>query len=798
MDYRLEDLIDIPRFQALQDSLDTLLSFPSAIIDPDGNVLTATAWQDVCTEFHRTHPVSAAQCRQSDRYIREHLEEGAPTVTYECPHGLVDNATPIIIDGAHLGNLFTGQFFLEPPNLERFRLQARQYGFDEEAYLGAVSRVPVWSRERLKTYLQVMRRFTEILGEIGLQRLRHLQGEQRFRVIFEQSALGIAVTAMDGRHLDCNPALLRMLGLTREEFLANRTEDFTHPDDLNPDRTPWRELQEGERGSYQREVRYLRKDGDVVWARITVSRCQYGADAQDAVLAIVEDITDRRRALEALAQEADLRERLLENLPCVALVLKKGTREIVFSNVFARELGAELGATCFASCAQRDAPCPFCLAPETWATDEPRFVEAEYGGRFYEGRWLPLNDELYVHFVFDITDRKLAEVEKQRLEAQLQRSQRLESIGVLAGGIAHDFNNVLAGISGFSELSLAELEPGTPVTENLTRILEATQRAQELVRQILAFCRQAPMERKPASMQSIVEDALGFARASLPATVEIEAALTPEGLTVYADVTQVQQVILNICANAEHAMRPQGGVLGVRLEAADLDAAQAQALGAPGPGRYAMLALSDTGCGMDAATRERVFDPFFTTKPAGEGTGLGLSTSYGIVASHGGAIAVESEPGRGTTFRVYLPLTEAPVEEAPPAAAAPTLGTGRILFVDDEVALRAIGQRMLERLGFEATVVSSGQEALDSLRAEPEGFRAVVTDQTMPGMTGLAFVAEARQGGATLPVLMATGFSGDVTPERLAHLGIQEVLSKPYTLQELSAALQRALGPGVS
>jgi CheY-like chemotaxis protein len=306
------------------------------------------------------------------------------------------------------------------------------------------------------------------------------------------------------------------------------------------------------------------------------------------------------------------------------------------------------------------------------------------------------------------------------------------------------------------------------------------------------------MERKPASMQSIVEDALGFARASLPATVEIEAALTPEGLTVCADVTQVQQVILNICANAEHAMRPQGGVLGVRLEAADLDAAQAQALGAPGPGRYAMLALSDTGCGMDAATRELVFDPFFTTKPAGEGTGLGLSTSYGIVASHGGAIAVESEPGRGTTFRVYLPLTEAPVEEAPPAAAAPTLGTGRILFVDDEVALRAIGQRMLERLGFEATVVSSGQEALDSLRAEPEGFRAVVTDQTMPGMTGLAFVAEARQGGATLPVLMATGFSGDVTPERLAHLGIQEVLSKPYTLQELSAALQRALGPGVS
>ncbi len=942
MDYRLEDLIDVPGFQALQDSLARLVSFPCSIIDNESNVLTATGWQPVCTQFHRVNPTTAAQCRQSDRYILRHLEDGGQTVTYECPHGLVDAATPIIIDGMHLGNLFTGQFFLEPPDTEFFRRQARQYGFDEAAYLEAVARVPVWDREQLAARLAVMRHFTEMLGEIGLQRLRLLDSERRFRAMFDASALGIAVTAMDGRHLDCNSALLQMLGLTREEFLNLRADDFTHPDDIDPHVPAWRELLARERESYQREVRYLHKDGHVVWARLTVSRCAYGGDGQEAALALVEDITEQVRAQTELRTSEEKFSKAFRSSPDAIVLTRLADGRLMevnegFTTMTGYSREEAVGRTMFelglwvdvrdreevVQTVQRGASVrnrgfrfrmkdgreligltsvdmipvgaePHLLATVRDVTEqlqaeealreseeryrslyqslpggvlvvdrEGRVTEANQAacdilrldrdqilglgprdsvwspvyedgspfpweayptsvtlrtgqpqrgvtvGLFSDGpdgpRWLMINSEPLVdaetgetkaavaNFV-DITESRHAEAERRRLEAQLQREQRLESIGVLAGGIAHDFNNILAGISGFTELSLGELEPTTPLASNLTQVLEATQRAQELVRQILAFCRQAPMAQKPTSMQRLVDDALGFARASLPATIEIRSQPAPKELVVRADATQIQQVILNICANAEHAMRPQGGILSVSLEAADIGAEQARALGEIAPGHYAVLSLADTGCGMDAATRQRIFDPFFTTKEQGEGTGLGLSTCYGIVAGHGGAIGAESELGRGTTFRVHLPLTDEPVVETPREVdAEPPTGEGRILFVDDEAALTTVGERMLRRLGFEATVVSSGQEALDAFRADPDGFDLILTDQTMSGMTGLALAAEVRKTNATVPIVIMTGFSGDVTPERTAALNVGEVLAKPFTVHELAAALQRAL-----
>jgi CheY-like chemotaxis protein len=240
-------------------------------------------------------------------------------------------------------------------------------------------------------------------------------------------------------------------------------------------------------------------------------------------------------------------------------------------------------------------------------------------------------------------------------------------------------------------------------------------------------------------------------------------------------------------------MRPKGGVLRVAVGAVELTESEARVTGDITAGRYAAIRISDTGHGMDEATREQVFVPFFTTKGAGEGTGLGLSTCYGIVAGHGGAITVETAPGAGSTFSVYLPLTEAPVEDPLPWATAPLAGHGRILFVDDEPALTAIGQRMLERLGFQATVASSGEEALARLQADPEGYALVLTDQTMPGLTGLDLVAALRPLSPHVPVIVMTGFLGDLAFDTLTELRVGEVLAKPFTVEELAEAIRRVL-----
>jgi PAS domain S-box-containing protein len=385
------------------------------------------------------------------------------------------------------------------------------------------------------------------------------------------------------------------------------------------------------------------------------------------------------------------------------------------------------------------------------------------------------------------------ERERDALAAQLQRTQRLESIGLLAGGIAHDFNNILASIMGFSEIVLEELPPGSPGAPHMQQILAATERARSLVRQILAFSRQAQLERRPAFLTELVEEVLRFVRASIPSTVEIRPRIDRETRPVLMDTTQIHQVLMNLCTNAEHAMRPGGGVLGVALSSVEIGRAEAQRLGDLAPGRYAVLAVSDTGCGIDEATRERIFDPFFTTKRTGEGTGLGLATSYGIVVSHGGAIAVESEAGVGSTFSVYLPCIAEPTPATREGRPEPLRGSERVLFVDDEPALVAVGRGMLSSLGYEVTATPSSQEALELLRADPAAFDIVVTDMTMPHLTGLDLAAAARELRRDLPVLLTSGLSQSLSPWQASEAGVAQVLPKPYTKPELAAAVRRAL-----
>ncbi len=411
----------------------------------------------------------------------------------------------------------------------------------------------------------------------------------------------------------------------------------------------------------------------------------------------------------------------------------------------------------------------------------------------YQGR------ESVLVFARDISERRLAEAERAQFETRLQRAQRLESLGALAGGIAHDFNNILAAIVGFGELALQEASPDSCQQAYLDQILTASTRARDLVRQVLAFSRQAQTERRPVRVQAVLEEAIELLRASLPATVEIRQRIDPEAPAVLADASQLQQVIVNLCTNAEHAMRGQGGVLTITLQPVEVDAAQAATLGDISPGPYVRIGVRDTGRGMDAAIVERIFEPFFTTKPTGEGTGLGLATSHGIIAGHGGAISVHSQVGAGSSFHVYLPCGGEPTPVRPRARSGPARGGDEsILLVDDEPALVSTGEIMLSRLGYRVTALQSSIEALELLQREPEAFDLLVTDHTMPNLTGLDLAARAQAARPGLPVVVTTGYGHQVDSEAARMLGVGPILLKPYSLQQLAEAVRGALDAGRS
>ncbi|MBW1798809.1 MAG: PAS domain S-box protein, partial [Deltaproteobacteria bacterium] len=336
----------------------------------------------------------------------------------------------------------------------------------------------------------------------------------------------------------------------------------------------------------------------------------------------------------------------------------------------------------------------------------------------------------------------LKDITQQRqLEVQLQQSQKMEAIGTLAGGISHDFNNILGVILGYTELAILDAKDESKIRQHLETIQEAGHRARDLVKQILAFSRQTKQERFPVQLSSIVKEALKMLRASLPSTIEILQNIQADQGTVEADPTQIHQVLMNLCTNAAHAMQENGGVLEVGIRNAEFEDWDS-GLKHPDmiPGSYLELTVRDTGIGMTPNVLKRIFDPYFTTKEKAHGTGLGLSVVHGIIKSNGGAITVESEPGRGTTFHVYLPRMEYSEKTANKMAASPYKGIPsgheRILFIDDEQALVDIGKQMLEHLGYEVITRTSSIEALELFKAEPDGFDMVITDMTMPNMTG--------------------------------------------------------------
>ena len=383
--------------------------------------------------------------------------------------------------------------------------------------------------------------------------------------------------------------------------------------------------------------------------------------------------------------------------------------------------------------------------------------------------------------------------ERQRIEQQLRESQKMEAIGTLAGGIAHDFNNILAAIIGFTEMVIDDVADNTDVQQKMEQVLKAGLRGRELVRQILTFSRKSKAEYSVVALGPLIRETFRLLRASLPTSISMTLNLEADADVVYADLSQIQQVLMNLCTNAAYAMREAGGKLEISLGSITLGPDDPLPEADTPPGDYVVISVRDTGIGMDEEVKERIFEPFFTTKPREHASGLGLSVVYGIVKGHKGSIMVLSEPGKGSVFRVFLPKADI-VDSTQEEASGPVpRGNQRILFIDDEEILAEMGRSMLERLGYNVVVETDSTQALRDFADHSDKFDLVITDQTMPKMTGVTLAEKLLRIRPDIPIILCTGYSNLVSEETARAKGIRELVMKPLARKEMAEVIHRVL-----
>ena len=621
---------------------------------------------------------------------------------------------------------------------------------------------------------------------------------RRWQDTFNAMSEALAILTLDCRIVQCNRALCTLVGRSETDIIGRHCWEIIHGAAGPVDVCPCSKV----KGGRQRETTLI----DMGERRFEVAiDPQFDEQGQiSGYLHIMSDITEREKTDRALREARQTFITILDSIDATIYVADMDTHEILFMNRHMKDSfkGDFTGQTCWRAFRGKEAPCDSCTNDKL--LDDQGAPTGAYvweGHNDVIGRWY-LNHDRAIRWIdgryvrlqvaTDITQLKSLEQERQLTEAQLRQAQKMEAIGTLAGGIAHDFNNILSAILGYSELALDDALNDRTSAHYIRQILKAGGRARDLVQQILTFSRQTETEAKPIRVKPIVKEALKLLRASLPSTIDIQPLIDSEAI-VEADPIQIHQVIMNLCTNAGHAMREIGGTLTVKLTNENLTQDFTDHHQEMSSGEHLKMEVSDTGPGIPPDSMDKIFDPYFTTKEKGEGTGMGLAVVQGIVQGCNGAVIVGRSQSNGASFKIYLPVihTDEPakdkLDEVIPG------GNERILFVDDEPSLAELSKQMMERLGYKVTIRTSSFEALELFKSQPDAFDLVITDMTMPNMTGDVLASKLTTVRPDIPVVICTGYSEKITQKLLDRLNIKALILKPIIRNELLISIRQVL-----
>ena len=804
------EYLDFNKINTLLNSFNTLTGFVTAILDLDGNILSQSGWRTICTNFHRINPKTARNCSISDTELANSMLKGSPYTFYTCLNGLVDVVFPLIIQGEHVANLFSGQFFFEKPDIEYFREQAEKYGFEEDAYLKALSEVPVVSESLVVKAMDFLQKMTTLIAELTLQKMEQAKLSEernsidlRYKAYVNNAPLGVFITNEFGDYLEVNEDACRISGYAKDELESMNLKALIDPVSEAAAVLHFNRVVESGRSTGEIAIRT--KNHDKRWWRVVAARLP-----SNRFLGFALDITEQKEVETALHDS----ERRLNEAQQMAHVgsweYDIASNTIIGSDEGFRIYGLEVPESGRMDIAKIEA----CI-PEKLRIHKALIDLIEYDSPYdLEFQINPANGDpvktiiskavlekdstgvpLRVKGVIqDITERKQAEEKQKTLLEQLGQAQKMESIGRLAGGVAHDFNNMLGVILGYTELTLDAIEESSPLAPNLLEIKKAAEHSVELTRQLLAFARKQAVSPQSVDINSRVGSMYNILKRLIGEEIELVWNPGKDTLSVMIDPAQVDQILANLCINARDAIQGQG-IITISTEKVYLDAQYCDRNIECEIGSYILLSVSDTGCGMDADTKEHLFEPFFTTKEMQKGTGLGFSTVYGIVKQNNGYISVYSEPDLGTVIKMYLPeqVTAYHAPEVLDREHEIIHSKKTILVVEDEASILDLTKVLLESFGYTVYIQGTPDSAVTFVEKEKPAIDLLITDVVMPGMHGKALFEKLNNLIPGLKCLYMSGYTADV----IAHKGVLDkgvqFLQKPFTVQMLSEKVSDAL-----